>query len=159
MNLSGKRLLSLVSLLIFVGFVVGCSSKRRTGTVLGTAAGGVLGELIDDEGEEGLIIGAVAGGALGYYLGKQMEKSDHRKFERAMENNEDNETSRWTNQNTGNRYAVTPTSLYHDNSDRICRDFTMSIQGNKTETTKGTTCQTGDGKWKVIEGESADRAS
>ena len=54
----------------------GCASTNRTeeGAVIGAAAGGVLGGIIDDNTARGAIIGAVVGGTAGAVIGRQMDQ-------------------------------------------------------------------------------------
>ena len=55
---------------------VGCASMNRTeeGAVIGAAAGGVIGAVIDDNTARGAIIGAVVGGTAGAVIGREMDQ-------------------------------------------------------------------------------------
>ena len=66
---------------VSVGFLlalaaVGCASMNRTeeGAVIGAAAGGVIGAVIDDNTARGAIIGAVVGGTAGAVIGREMDQ-------------------------------------------------------------------------------------
>jgi outer membrane protein OmpA-like peptidoglycan-associated protein len=54
----------------------GCASMNRTeeGAVIGAAAGGVIGGIIDDNTTRGAIIGAVIGGTAGAVIGREMDQ-------------------------------------------------------------------------------------
>jgi outer membrane protein OmpA-like peptidoglycan-associated protein len=65
------------TLLAFLGLALaGCASMNRTeeGAVIGAAAGGILGGMIDDNTTRGAIIGAVVGGSAGAIIGRQMDQ-------------------------------------------------------------------------------------
>lgn len=54
----------------------GCASMNRTeeGAVIGAAAGGIIGGIIDDNTTRGAIIGAAVGGTAGAIIGRQMDQ-------------------------------------------------------------------------------------
>lgn len=78
------RALMVVTSLLLVSVLPGCATKARTGAASGALIGGALGELVDDEGAEGLLVGAAAGGALGYLIGDRMDERDRRHPERGL---------------------------------------------------------------------------
>ncbi len=64
-----------IGLLVAMG-PMGCASMNRTeeGAVIGAAAGGVLGGILDDNTARGAIIGAVIGGTAGAVIGREMDQ-------------------------------------------------------------------------------------
>ena len=77
-----KKLVSLLSVIVVSGFVVGCASSGSTehtkrnavgGALLGAAAGGVIGHQ-SGRGLEGAAIGAAAGTAGGALLGSAKDE-------------------------------------------------------------------------------------
>jgi outer membrane protein OmpA-like peptidoglycan-associated protein len=62
--------------LLLAALGAGCASMNRTeeGAVIGAAAGGVIGAVMDDNTARGAIIGAVVGGTAGAVIGREMDQ-------------------------------------------------------------------------------------
>jgi surface antigen len=127
------------------------TTQEDTGRVIGAIAGGVLGNKVG--GGSGRVAATIAGTMLGGYLGgelgKQMDENDRYRTNQALERAPTNQTTSWSNPDTGNDYAVTPTRTYYSDS-RPCREYTTEawIDGRK-ETIHGTACRDSDGYWQV----------
>lgn len=147
-GLSGRVLAA--TLLTFT--LSGCeTNKQTTGTVVGAIAGGVIGHQIGGGSGNTIatIAGTILGGYLGGELGRQMDEKDRQQTAAALETTPTYETSSWTNPDTGNRYDVTPTRTFGDESEP-CRDYTTDawIDGQR-ETIVGTACRQPDGTWQA----------
>lgn len=133
--------------------LVGCQNmtKQDMGTMTGALAGGLVGSTIGQGGGKILAVGAgaLAGAYLGNMIGKNMDETDKLKTQMAIEQNKSNQTSSWTNPDTGAKYTVTPKKAIKHAS-QYCREYTMTatIDG-KQEKTYGTACRQSDGSWKV----------
>jgi len=76
MNVDMRRsLLTLTVAFVTLGSITACASTSRTeeGAIIGAAAGGTLGAIIDESTARGAIIGAVVGGAAGAVIGSRMD--------------------------------------------------------------------------------------
>jgi surface antigen len=78
-----------------------------------------------------------------------MDDSDRYRAGQALESTPSQQTSSWENPDTGNRYEVTPTRTYYDDT-RPCREYTTEawIDGRR-ETVRGTACRLDDGTWQA----------
>jgi surface antigen len=146
----------LIILLVSIGLagLTGCESmtKEDTGRIVGGVLGGAAGSQIGHG--TGRTVAIVAGTLVGVYIGgavgKSMDDTDRLKAQQTLERNPTNQTSSWRNPDTGNEYAVTPTSTYYQN-EQPCREYTSeaTIDGRR-ETIKGTACRQPDGTWKPV---------
>jgi surface antigen len=127
------------------------TTQQDTGRVIGAIAGGVLGSKVG--GGSGRVAATIAGTMLGGYiggeLGRQMDENDRYRANQALESAATHHTTSWSNPDTGNDYAVTPTRTYYQDS-RPCREYTTEawIDGRK-ETIYGTACRNSDGSWQA----------
>lgn len=150
MNVTRK---TLVAGLVVTTFVLGAcqTTQEDTGRVIGAIAGGVLGSKVGGGSGKtaATIAGTFLGGFIGGELGKQMDQNDRYRANQALESAPTNYTTSWSNPDTGNDYAVTPTRTYYSDS-RACREYTTDawIEGRK-ETIYGTACRNSDGSWQV----------
>lgn len=134
--------------------LAGCADMSRQD--VGTVGGAVLGGLVGSQFGGGVgQVAATAGGmmlgaALGGAIGKSMDEVDQMKMTRALETNRTHQTTRWTNPDNGNQYAVTPKRTYQ-RAGQPCREYTtIAIIGGKKREIYGTACRTADGSWKVM---------
>jgi len=146
-----------IAVIALAGVVVlaGCQDVRvgneQIGMGVGAALGGLLGAQVG--GGSGQIAAAVAGALLGAYIGgnvgKTMDEVDRRKANQALENSPTGQTTSWSNPDSGNTYAVTPTRTYSANN-QPCRTYSTEawIDGRK-ETVTGTACRDADGNWRA----------
>ena len=122
-----------------------CETHSGTGTAVGATTGGLIGAAVG--GTPGLIVGAAAGGMLGYTAGREMEEQDRLRVAQAIEADQ---TARWTNPHSGNRYEVHPMGTSSQNGQH-CREFQMRAQiGQGNENVYGTACQQPDGAWELM---------
>jgi len=144
---------TLVAGLIATTFTLGAceTTQEDTGRVIGAIAGGVLGSNVG--GGHGrtaaTIAGTMLGGYIGGTLGRSMDENDRYQANEAMESAPTNQTTSWSNPDSGNEYSVTPTRTYYSDS-RPCREYTTEawIDGRK-ETIYGTACRNSDGSWQA----------
>jgi surface antigen len=144
---------TLVALVAASGLVIGgCqTTKEQQGTVIGAIAGGLLGNQVGGgSGRTAAVIaGTLIGGYLGGNIGRQMDDGDRYRAGQALEATPTYQSSSWTNPDSGNRYAITPTKTYYSGSGP-CREYTTEawIDG-KRETVYGTACRQSDGTWQA----------
>jgi surface antigen len=146
-----------LSLLISLGFLISCETKQQTGTLIGGAAGALLGSRFG-KGSGRLAatgLGAVAGGLIGNQVGSYMDEQDKMKMQQAsqnaLESSKSGHTSSWRNPDSGNKGTVTPYKAYQNDNGQYCREYTQTITvGGKTHQGYGTACRQPDGSWKII---------
>jgi surface antigen len=135
--------------------LAGCETpptKEQKGAVSGAVIGGVVGSTIG--GGTGrttaIVLGTIAGALVGGKIGQKMDEADRLKAAQALETTKTGQSLAWTNPDTGNQYAMTPTQTHEQPGDQPCRDFKIAttIDG-KTETVTGTACRREDGSWKA----------
>lgn len=124
----------------------GCATKQKTGTLIGAAAGTVVGAAIDDDAIT-MAAGAVIGGVIGNRIGARMHRRDKVRTARALERNAAGKPSAWANPDTGHRYRLTPDNTYP--TDRgSCRDFELLAQiDGEPQVMRGTACRQPGGTW------------
>lgn len=138
----------------------GCESsgeKETMGTILGAAAGGLLGAQFGS-GTGQLVatgVGVFAGSQLGRSVGKSLDKVDRQKRaiaqQNALETARAGETTTWQNPESGNQGAITPTRTYQNSTGQYCREYNQTITiGGKTEEAFGTACRKPDGSWQIV---------
>ncbi|MEX2455277.1 MAG: RT0821/Lpp0805 family surface protein [Rhodospirillaceae bacterium] len=140
--------------------LAGCEGqgmKQTGGTLVGGAAGGLLGSQFGSGTGQlvGTALGAVAGAWLGNEVGRSLDNADKAEMQRtsqnALETSRSGTTSTWTNPDTGNSGTVTPTQTYQTASGEYCREYQQTVSvGGKTEQAYGTACRQPDGSWKII---------
>lgn len=143
-----------VSILGITMALVSCAdlNNQGVGTLTGGAIGGLLGSRFG--GGAGKVAAAAGGALIGAYLGgrvgQTMDKLDAMKFQNSLETTATGNRAIWTNPDSGNAYAVTPTKTYYHNN-RPCRQYKMqaTIEGSP-EVMTGTACRQADGSWKAM---------
>jgi len=146
-----------ISLLLSLGCLVACETKQQTGTLIGGAAGALLGSRFG-KGSGRIAttgLGAVAGALIGSSIGESMDEQDKLKMQqtsnRALELSKSGQTSNWRNPDSGNSGTITPYQAYKNRDGEYCREYSQSIIiGNKTHQGYGTACRQPDGSWKNI---------
>ena len=131
----------------------GFGKKTQIGAAGGAAAGGLLAAAIGASPlglAAGVILGGVAGGAVGNYLDSQDKEAALKAQQQSLTSNKAGQTTTWSNPDSGNSGAFTPTNQYTTKDGKICRDYqqTVTING-KQETATGTACKMSDGSWRV----------
>jgi len=133
--------------------------KETIGTLLGAAAGAVIGSNIG--GGKGntvaIAVGTLAGAWFGNSIGQSMDDLDKMKVENAtqdaLEHKAVGETTSWSNPDSGHSGAVTPTQTYYESGGKEpCREYssTVTIDG-QLETISGTACRRPDGTWRTVD--------
>ncbi|SCA57695.1 17 kDa surface antigen [Candidatus Terasakiella magnetica] len=133
--------------------------KETIGTILGAAAGAVIGSNIGKGkgGTVGVALGTLAGAWLGSSIGRSMDELDKMKMENAtqdaLENKAVGETSSWSNPDSGNSGGITPTkTIYETARSEPCRDYTSTVTiDGQLETITGTACRRPDGTWRTVD--------
>lgn len=135
----------------------GRGTKETGGTLVGGAAGGLLGSQFGSGTGKivGVALGALAGAWLGSEVGKSLDNADraamHRTSQSALETNKAGTTSNWSNPDSGNSGTITPVKTYQASSGEYCREYQQTVTvGGKTEQAYGTACRQPDGSWKII---------
>lgn len=153
----GKFLIPLVaaSALVLAG-CAGQGDKQTGGTLVGAAAGGLLGSQFG--GGAGKLaataIGVLAGAYLGNQVGQSLDNADKAAMKQSaqysLEATKVGHTSNWSNPDSGNSGTVTPTKTYQAPTGEYCREYQQTVTvGGKTEDAYGTACRQPDGTWKV----------
>jgi surface antigen len=155
MNISigTRRLAAVLTIVVAATMTTACQtmSKRDAGTGIGAALGAAIGYAVDDGGIGGVLVGAAVGGIAGRMIGGHMEDSDRQKMAQALDETQAGETTRWKNEETGNEFAVTPTSAAYDQQEDRCRDFEQEVFiDGKREVIQASACRkTEDDPWVV----------
>jgi len=126
-------------------------NQQTTGAVVGGVLGGLLGTQVGGgRGTQAAIIaGTLAGAAIGGAVGQSMDELDRLKTAQTLETVRTGVSSQWRNPDTGNVFAVTPTSTF-ETATGPCREYTMdAVIGGRTEQIYGTACRTADGDWRI----------
>jgi surface antigen len=139
--------------------LAGCQGqgpKQSGGTLVGAAAGGLLGAQFGKGTGKliGTAIGVLGGAWLGGEVGKSLDNADKAAMSQtsqyAMEKTKAGHTSSWSNPDSGNKGSVTPTKTYQSASGQYCREYQQTVTvGGKTEEAYGTACRQPDGTWRV----------
>ena len=136
----------------------GSVNKQTIGTLLGGAAGGLLGAQVGDGAGQ---LAATAGGALvGAWLGNEIGKSLDRADRAAMNTAQDDayqapigQKIAWNNPESGNFGTVTPVrDGTNQQTGEYCREFQHDVTiGGETEQAYGVACRQPDGTWKIVQ--------
>ncbi len=124
-------------------------SSTLGGAIIGALLGGLGGSQIGSgSGRTAAIVGGIAAGAvIGGSVGSSMESNDEARVQNTLETGRTGDTVIWRNQDTGNRYEVTPTRTYRT-AGRDCREYTSWVfLGGYEEQVTGTACRMPDGSW------------
>jgi len=139
--------------------LTGCSGqgqKQTGGTLVGAAAGGLLGSQFGSGAGKlaATAIGVLAGAWIGNEVGTSLDNADKAAMKQssqyALEATKTGHTSNWSNPDSGNSGTVTPTKTYQTAQGEYCREYqqTVTVAG-KTQEAYGTACRQPDGTWKV----------
>ncbi len=152
--------LSLISLSACAGGPYGYGQpyyggKQVGGTLLGAAAGGLLGSTIG-KGQGKLAAtagGALLGAVLGNNVGRSLDNADRAYAQRAamrsFDSGRSNEPIAWNNPQSGNYGSVRAGPTYSAGGE-YCREYEQTIVvGGRAERGYGTACQQPDGSWRI----------
>ena len=128
-------------------------TNEQSGQVVGGILGGIAGHQVG--GGRGrtvaTVAGTIAGAVIGGNVGRSMDDTDRLKARRSLEYSQTNETTHWSNPDTGNEYSMTPTRTWQSGNGQYCREYTSDVViGGRRETSYGTACRQPDGSWKVV---------
>lgn len=130
---------------------VGTCHREAVGTILGGAAGALVGSKFGkgDGKTAATIGGAIIGLMIGGDVGRQMDEVDQNCIGQALEQAPTGKAVAWKNPDDGAAYEVTPTKTFQTDEGRYCREYqtTVVIDG-RTQNAYGTACRQPDGSWK-----------
>jgi surface antigen len=133
----------------------GDANKTTGGTLLGAAAGGLLGSQFG--GGSGKLIatgaGVLLGGLIGNQVGASLDRADvnyaHQAQQKAYSAPIGQQIT-WNNPESGHGGTITPTRDGTSADGKQCREYQTTVTvGGKTEQAYGTACRQADGSWKV----------
>jgi surface antigen len=155
-----KLILKLSSIILACTMLQGCQgdggiNKQGAGTIIGGAAGGLLGSRFG-KGSGKLAttgIGALAGAFIGNQIGQSMDEQDRKiaalTSQRALESGTSGSTVEWHNPDSGHSGSITPSKAFK-RDDRYCREYRHKvIIGGKESEAYGTACRQPDGQWEI----------
>ncbi|MFD0986782.1 RT0821/Lpp0805 family surface protein [Methyloligella solikamskensis] len=150
------RILALILVLAMPLTLGACASKQDTGTLIGAAAGGLIGNQFGSGGGRvaATAVGAVAGGIIGNTIGANMDARDRQMAAaaeyRALEYGQPGRPVAWDNPNSNYRGQV-EAGNYYDRGGSRCRPFTHTIYiDGRPEVSRGTACRQPDGTWRTV---------
>jgi surface antigen len=152
--------LKFIALLLVAVLAGACSDmqenpRQTAGTLLGAAAGGLLGSQFGSGSGRlaATAVGVLGGAYLGGKIGRSLDDADRLRARQAHNQAlNSGQQIRWDNPNSGNSGSVTPTRTGTDaQTGATCREYqTMVTVGGKTEQAYGTACQQPDGSWRIM---------
>lgn len=105
------------------GVLNGHCNRRALGTVLGAAAGGVVGNQVSSGDPAATAIGTVVGALLGNAAGQSFDHIDRGCSQQVLQYAQNGAPVQWVNGPT--TYVMTPAALFRE-GDRQCRNFVMT---------------------------------
>ena len=131
--------------------------KQTGGTLLGAAAGGLLGSQFG-QGTGQLAFtaaGTILGAFVGNQIGQSLDRTDRLFADRAVQQAAAapvGQTITWSNPDSGNYGTVTPVRDGQDtNTGAFCREYQTTVTvGGRSESAFGTACLQPDGSWKIV---------
>lgn len=155
----------IVATLVSLSVLTACATHEQSGTVIGGAAGAIVGSELGTYGgrpqHHGMgggggtnlgvvVLGVVAGTLIGSMIGRDMDNQDRLRTAEVLEYNKTGQASTWTNPDKNTAYTVEPTRTY-DTTAGPCREFTTRANiGGELQEVYGTACRQADGSWKVV---------
>ena len=132
--------------------LTGCTPGQNVpgATAAGAVAGGLAGGLLFKGSTAGIVGGALLGGIVGNVIGNQMDARDRANMQQAIVVVPVNQTTTWTNTQTGVTYRVTPVRVYRS-SGYPCREYRTQVYVNgRWHTEYGRICRTPNATWRVV---------
>lgn len=136
-----------------IGIFDGRCNYEKIGTIIGGAAGAVIGSKVVDK--EDRVVGAIAGTIIGVIIGKTIgrviDKRDRHCTAQGLTYANNGQSINWYNPNTNVEYEVTPVSSYR-NGGLDCRLFTTkaSLSDGKVSSYESDACLHDDGVWRTL---------
>ena len=152
-----KVMVVAVSALSLGACLEGRGDKEIGGTLVGAAAGGLIGSQIGGGTGKLVAVGAgvLLGGLLGGEVGKSLDRADQayaaQTYTQTLESAPTGQTTSWVNPDSGNQGTYTPVKTYQTDNGQYCREFQQTITvGGQTESAYGTACRQPDGSWQIV---------
>lgn len=160
MKLKSKFLLVALSALMLQGCAGngqnGGLNKQGGGTLIGAAAGGLLGSRFGRGGGSILTtgLGAAAGALIGNQIGQSLDENDRRISElaaqRTLETAPSGTAVAWSNPDSGNSGKIIAQAAHRNNAGQYCREYTQDVVvAGKHQQAYGKACRQPDGTWKI----------
>lgn len=128
-------------------------SRQEGGTVIGAVAGGIIGNQFGSGAGRALATaaGVVVGGIIGSEIGRDMDERDRQAaLEAEYRALEEDEESRWRNEESGHYGYIKPRRSYRS-AGNICREYEHTVYiDDEPKTLVGTACRQSDGTWKNV---------
>ena len=148
--------------LIVGALLAGCSNGQGgidhtdTGLVLGSVAGGVVGNQIG-KGRGNVLAtvgGAVVGGIIGSQIGASLDERDRRLAQEAeydaLERGQSGVSRQWRDPDNGHYGEIVPSRPYKRGV-ADCRDYTHTVYiDGRPKQMRGTACRNPDGTWQNV---------
>jgi len=119
-----KKILVVSLMVCFLAAGVGCANKAQQGATVGGLAGATIGALTFNDKLLGAAVGAGVGVLMGYIIGNEWDKHDEKQVQHTLERGKSNQTTAWTNPDTGHSYTATPSPPYMED-ERVYRDVVI----------------------------------
>lgn len=153
-----RKILVLMAVALFVG---ACATdfenrpRQTGGTLLGAAAGGLLGSQFGSGSGRlaATAVGVLGGAWLGSEIGRSLDDVDRLRAQQAHDRAlSSGQQIQWHNPNSGNSGYVTPgRSGTNTQTGAFCREYQTTVTvGGETQQAFGTACQQPDGSWRVM---------
>ena len=136
-----------------IGIFDGRCNYEKIGTIVGGAAGAVIGSKVVDKDDR--VVGAIAGTIIGVIIGKTIgrviDERDRHCTAQGLEYAKQGQSINWHNSNTNVDYEVTPISSYQAGG-LDCRLFTTKAKSanGKTSEYESDACLHDDGVWRTL---------
>jgi surface antigen len=128
-------------------------SRQEGGTVVGAVAGGIIGNQFGSGAGRALATaaGVVVGGIIGSEIGRDLDEQDRRyALEAEYRALEEDEESRWQNEESGHHGYIRPRRSYRE-AGRTCREYEHTVYiDDEPKTLTGTACRQPDGTWRNV---------
>lgn len=128
-------------------------SRQEGGTVIGAVAGGIIGNQFGSGAGRALATaaGVVVGGIIGSEIGRDMDERDRQAaLEAEYRALEEDEESRWRNEESGHYGYIKPRRSY-SREGSVCREYEHTVYiDDEPQTLVGTACRQSDGTWKNV---------
>jgi surface antigen len=133
------------------GIVEGRCDRDDIGAVAGAVIGGAIGSQVGDDSHRAvaIVVGSVLGAVVGHEIGRELDERDRACVGHALELVQPGQRVRWTNDQSGVGYLLTPVAAAVGDAAN-CRRYTLKTSyGSKLRTTEGRACRTGEGTWTI----------
>ncbi len=129
---------------------VRCTQRPIIGTVVGGAAGGLIGNQFG-RGHSDRGLATLGGVLLGAIIGNSVDRADESCAYQALEYAQPNTQVAWVNPDDDYSYTVTPGAISKENG-RYCREYQANVMvGGRLQEGYGRACRQPDGSWEVVD--------